>query len=224
MYPSAEVWRGPDSDALVVEERRVTVHAELLGADHAAQPVVVEELVDLVLAEEAPVAVLDRLKVVDVLLRNGPHERRPRIAERHLNEPVELVDLVQLLYRFVNAAGEAEELVADLRGERERVERVHQRFPRARAAVRVDDLLVQPADEREAARLVRAAQQIDVVGVLHRERKEEADSGDVAVAVVDEVAEEEVRRVRDSAADIEELVDVVELRVDAPNDGHWLGN
>jgi hypothetical protein len=94
-------------------------------------------------------------------------------------------------------------------------------FPAVSVAVLADGFVVEAVDGCDLARFVVTAQQRDAAWVLELQTKEQLESLDGVVAAVHEVTHKDVASVRDLAAFVEQLEQIVELSVDIAANCDW---
>ena len=247
---AAVVGAGKNRVQLGVTEHIGAVDDRLVAAQNDLQVVFLEEALDA-LGTEAHDGALGHvlavlvglvLRVIDVEHGVGPEQVENEFllgggeivvvdAERLL----QLVDLVDFLESGADARVRAEDLAADDCAVREVLEDLVQLVEDRRGQVRVflEPLLALREESLEGVDLlvlVRAAQQVDVVGELQLQGEEEADDFERVGAAVDVVAEEEVIDGFDVALVLEGIVvvgyavvfeeteQVAELAVDGAED------
>lgn len=223
---AAVVGAGKNRVQLGVTEHIGAVDDRLVAAQNDLQVVFLEEALDALGAEAHDgalghvLAVLVGLvlRVIDVEHGVGPEQVEDEFllgggeivvvdAERLL----QLVDLVDFLESGADARVRAEDLAADDCAVREVLEDLVQLVEDRRGQVRVflEPLLALREESLEGVDLlvlVRAAQQVDVVGELQLQGEEEADDFERVGAAVDVVAEEEVVHGFDVALVLEGIV------------------
>mmetsp|Transcript_33163 Transcript_33163/g.105757 ORF Transcript_33163/g.105757 Transcript_33163/m.105757 type:complete len:344 (+) Transcript_33163:85-1116(+) len=214
----AVVWRRPDGHQRVVEHVLVPLHHQLVRARDQVDRVGRAELGDHVAAKEVARASRRQAPPVDVL-RVGPHQVAHRAVVRDLLLPVDDADLVEGVDGGGEAAVHAEDLVLDQRRERQVVEDLCAVPPDVDRAVLAQALVIKAVHLRDLPRLVVAPQQRDPVRPASLEQQQQRHRLDRVVAAVDEVAHEDIARLRARASAVEQLKEVVELAVDVAADG-----
>ena len=115
---------------------------------------------------------------------------------------------------------DAEDLTLHNGGDAKVVEHLGAVLPRIRVSVLLDRLIVEAVDGCDLAGFMVTSKQGDVRWVLQLEAQQKLESFYRVISAVNIVAHENVAGVRDLAASIEELQQVVELTMDVTADGH----
>mmetsp|Transcript_39432 Transcript_39432/g.127611 ORF Transcript_39432/g.127611 Transcript_39432/m.127611 type:complete len:314 (-) Transcript_39432:100-1041(-) len=215
----AVVWRRPDGDEQLAKEVLVPLHRQLVRAGDELEVVCVQELVGDVGTKDVAGAARGDAPALDVVVRVGPHQVAHRAVVRDLLLPVDDADLVEGVDGGGEAAVHAEDLVLDQRRERQVVEDLCAVPPDVDRAVLAQALVVKAVHLRDLPRLVVAPQQRDPVRPAGLEQQQQRHRLDRVVAAVDEIAHEDVARLRAGASAVEQLQQVVELAVDVAADG-----
>mmetsp|Transcript_39431 Transcript_39431/g.127608 ORF Transcript_39431/g.127608 Transcript_39431/m.127608 type:complete len:282 (-) Transcript_39431:86-931(-) len=207
----AVVWRRPDGDEQLAKEVLVPLHRQLVRAGDELEVVCVQELVGDVGTKDVAGAARGDAPALDVVVRVGPHQVAHRAVVRDLLLPVDDADLVEGVDGGGEAAVHAEDLVLDQRRERQVVEDLCAVPPDVDRAVLAQALVVKAVHLRDLPRLVVAPQQRDPVRPAGLEQQQQRHRLDRVVAAVDEIAHEDVARLRAGASAVEQLQQVVEL-------------
>lgn len=107
----------------------------------------------------------------------------------------------------------AQDLLIDERSNGQTVEAVRHGLPQADTVASLT-LIVEAVDAVDARRLMVAAQYVELVGVAHLERQQQADRLNGLLAAIDVIAEKQVVGGRRKASVLEQTQQVVVLAVD----------
>ena len=209
----AIIGRGPDRQHGLVEVPLVPFHDELMGSTDHVDVVGGVELRHDVAAEQISGAARRHAPALRVL-GIGPEQVAHGSVVRHFLLPVYGPDLIERLNGRREAAVNAEDLAVDDGREREIVEDFRAVAPDGDGAVFAQALVVEAVDLSDLTRLVVAPNQHDAVRVADFEREEQEERLDAVEAAIDEITQKQIVRLRNVAADLEQLLQVVELPVD----------
>mmetsp|Transcript_18871 Transcript_18871/g.52453 ORF Transcript_18871/g.52453 Transcript_18871/m.52453 type:complete len:274 (+) Transcript_18871:788-1609(+) len=139
-----------------------------------------------------------------------PHQIAEGALMRDLLVPVDGTDLIQRAYVGGQTAVHAQDLLIDEGGKAEAIEALYAVSPHARVAVLAQAFIVKAVHLRNLSRLVISAEKRDVGRVLELEAEQQAERLHGIVTPIDEVAQEDVGRLRRPTPDLVEHVQQVE--------------
>lgn len=154
----------------------------------------------------------------DRILRIAPQQIAHRSVVRHLLFPIDRPDLVQILNRRTQSAVHAEYLPIDYGRQTQIVKDLGAIAPHIGRTVFPHAFIVEAVDLRDLARFVIAADQRDAIRIADFEGEQQQKRFDAVVTAIDEIAHKQVVGFGDVAADLEQLLQVVELTVDVTAD------
>lgn len=196
------------------------LHYQLVCTANHVDIVRAVELGDHVRAKEIASAAR-RHAPASLVLRIAPKQVAHGPVVRHLLLPVDAANLVEVLDGRRQPAVHAEYFAVDDRRKAEVVEDLRAVPPHGRRSVLAQALIVKAVDLCDLARLMVAPDQRDSVRIAHLQRQQQQKRLHTIVAAVHEIAHKQVVLLGHIAANLEQLLQVVELTVDVAAHGHW---
>mmetsp|Transcript_33159 Transcript_33159/g.72296 ORF Transcript_33159/g.72296 Transcript_33159/m.72296 type:complete len:219 (+) Transcript_33159:322-978(+) len=203
----AVVGRGEDGDDVAVVAPIIAFHHKLMGTGDELEPISVVELLRNVLTE-CVARSARRYAPAATIIGVRPKQVAHWALVGNFLDAVELPDVVQGVQRWRDASVHADDLILNYSSHRKVVEGVCEELPDFGTSVRPDALVKEAVDLGDLPAFVVPTQEGDSLLVPDLAQEHHCDGLHRVVATVHIVSEKKVVRLRQRAANAEELLEI----------------